>query len=107
MHRKNRVPRGLLGGLLLLGVIALSEEGARFAQAQPDKPPEAVLVTVDQSVRLSMAKRRVGDREELPVIKTARAEKNSVALVTPDPNDPHYVIVRGLQPGATRVTLLA
>ncbi|OAI49090.1 hypothetical protein AYO44_18605 [Planctomycetaceae bacterium SCGC AG-212-F19] len=107
MHRKNRVPRGLLGGLLLLGLIALSEENGRVAQAQPDKQPDAVTIRVDQSVRLSMAKRKVGDKEELPVIKTARADKDTVALVTPDPTDNHYVIVRGLQVGGTRVSLFA
>jgi pilus assembly protein CpaC len=105
MHRKNRVPRGLLGGLLLLGLIALSEENGPVAQAQPDKLPDAITVRVDQSVRLSMAKRKVGDKEELPAIKAARAEKDTVALVTPDPTDNRYVIVRGLQPGVTRVSL--
>ena len=60
MHRKNRVPRGLLGGLLLLGLIGLSEESGRFAQAQPDKQPETMVVPITQGqvIRLNMAKRK-------------------------------------------------
>jgi pilus assembly protein CpaC len=109
MHRKNRVPRGLLGGLLLLGLVGLGEEGARPVQAQPPKPDkqEAIVVPLNGVVRLSMAKRKIGDKEDLPAIKTVRAEKEGIISATISPDDPRSVTVRGVTVGATKLFLAA
>lgn len=108
MHRKNRVPRGLLGGLLLLGLMfSLSAGGVRSAQGQPEKPTGPVVVPLSGVLRVSMAKRMIDGKEVTPVIVSAKSEKESVAIPRIDPTDPRSVLVSGIATGKTRILLAA
>ncbi len=106
MHRKNRVPRGLLGGLLLLGLMfSLSAGGVRSAPAQPEKPTGPVIIPLGGVVRLNLPPRMINGKEEVPTIKTARSEKDAIAVPSIAPDDPHTVLVRGVAVGTTRILL--
>src|SRR5262245_44389499 len=97
MHRTNRVPRTLLGGMLL----ALAFSGVQTAGAQEPAPPPAavapgaggptIIVPINGTQRLQMTTKkniaRVINRTE------------TVARVSPVFGEPSIVLITGLEPG--------
>jgi pilus assembly protein CpaC len=100
MHRKNRIPRVLLSGLLLLG-LALGQS-ARL-QAQEDKAPQAkqktLAVAINGTERVSMSNRQV--------IASVETDKEGVIQVVEVPTDQRVVILRGMAAGIVKLTLTA
>src|SRR6266511_2896849 len=97
MHRKNRRPiLGVLLGLVLGGLLT-AELKAQPAEPAPPPRVNALIVTVNGTQKVTMSTKKF--------IRTARNEKESVARVQALISDPTSVLITGLEPGVTRITL--
>jgi Pilus formation protein N terminal region len=83
--------------VLLVAAVGGAEEPKR----QPPEAPAArqITVTVNGTVRLQMTGKKL--------IKTVLNERPDVARVSAVMDDPTSVLVTGLSPGSTRITLIA
>src|SRR5437867_10459299 len=97
MRRRNPVPRrmiwSMLVGLLMCGSLA------ERAQAQEDGPPPAkgLIVPINQSKDLQLSNKKI--------IKTVLNANENVVRVVIKVDDPKTVLVTGLLPGVSKVTL--
>lgn len=105
MHRNNRVPHALLGGLLLLGLLygggAVSAQKAAEEVAPPPRPAakgRPITVPVNSTYRLQMSNPKL-------IIEKVINEKDQIARVTPVEDDPTTIRLTGLQPGTTQLTV--
>ncbi|MBL8799604.1 MAG: hypothetical protein JNM56_37320 [Planctomycetia bacterium] len=100
MHRKNRIPRLLLSGLLLLGA-ALGHSTRLCAQEEKAAPKASsqrtIAVAINGTERLSMAGKQI--------IFSAETDKEGVIDVLT--LDQRTVILRGLAAGIVKLTLTA
>jgi pilus assembly protein CpaC len=101
MHRANRVPRSVLGVLLLgllLGGVPLASAQDALPQPRPlDAKPQSLIVAINGTQRLRMRSGKA--------IKEARNEREQVARVSPVPGDPTQVLIVGLDSGLTHIYL--
>src|SRR5262245_33459628 len=81
-----------------VAVTALAALVLPFA-ASAEPPPKALIVTVNSTDKLQMTSQKP--------IKTVFNENETVARVSPMMGDPTTVLVIGLNPGFTRITLVA
>src|SRR5205809_4958427 len=97
MHRSNPIIRtaiwSALAGLLLGG---LAVAGAQ-AQVKPPARPTQLIIPINVTQRLQMSTKKA--------IRTVINEKETVVRVTPVVGDPTTVLVTGLDPGTTNITL--
>lgn len=101
MHRTNRFYAAALRTVLLGLACAVAYAGPASAQGQPDLKRltgSAIIVPVNSSQRLQM-----GTGKNL---KEVRNPKEAVARVQAIPGDPKQVLITGLEPGTTRITLI-
>ncbi|MBY0524883.1 MAG: hypothetical protein K2R98_15875 [Gemmataceae bacterium] len=106
MHRINRVPRALFGGLLLVGL--LLGGGAASAQKGPDEvapPPRpaekanTITVPVNTTYRLQLSKKQ-------PIASVIN-DKPQILQVTANPEDATMVQLTGLQAGTVQLRVTA
>jgi pilus assembly protein CpaC len=102
MHRTNRVPRSVVGGLLLgllLGGVGLAPAQEALPQPRPvdAKTPQSIIVSINGTQRLRM---KTGKP-----IKEARNEKENIARLSPVAGDPTQVLIVGLDSGVTHISL--
>src|SRR5581483_11956192 len=99
MHHTNLIAKLAFCGLMV--GLALGDRAA--AQPPPPKPvtqaprSNAIVIPVNATQQLQMSTRRR--------IATVLNQKETVARITPKPNDPTAVLITGLEPGITRITL--
>jgi hypothetical protein len=86
--------RNVLAGILGLGLLLPAEAGE-----QARTPVRTLTVTVGGTIRLRMTTKK-------PISKVVN-ERPEVARVTAMMDDPTTVLVTGLMPGQTRITLVA
>jgi pilus assembly protein CpaC len=101
MHRTNRVPRSVLGGLLLgllLGGLppAMAQEALPVPRPVDGKSP-SLIVSINGTQRLRMKTGRP--------IKEARNSTENIARLSPVAGDPTQVLIIGLDSGLTHITL--
>jgi pilus assembly protein CpaC len=98
MHRKTSVPRmahwKCLVGLLLGGLLL----GRAAAQEAPVAKVQGLLVPINGTKSIQTAKKAK--------LKTVTNQDPSVARVTANSDDPTQVLITGLRPGLTRLTLV-
>src|SRR5262249_33966982 len=104
MHRKNRVPRVLLGGLLLLGLFGAGDTGRVWAQPDaagkaPATAPTSVTVAINGTRPLQMSKKQQIGRVEI--------DKEGIVAATQEFNDQTTIRLRGVAPGITPLRLYA
>jgi pilus assembly protein CpaC len=100
MHRTNRVPRSVLGGLLLgllLGGVPLAVGQEALPQPRPMDGKQSLIVPINGTQRLRM---KTGKP-----IKEARNEKEQIARLSPVQGDPTQVLIVGLDSGLTHISL--
>lgn len=100
MHHTMRGTRSVISvavlGLLLIGLAGRAD--AQGEVAPPPQPnPNAIIVAINGTQRLGM---RTGK-----ALRTAVNEKENIARVQPVQGDATRVLITGLEPGITRVTL--
>src|SRR5262245_5007633 len=93
MHRTKRVPCSMFC-IVLLGLVACASVGAGTAAAQDRK---AMIIPINGTQKLQMSSRKAIVKADNPV--------ENVARVSSVPNDPTTVLITGLEPGITRITL--
>jgi pilus assembly protein CpaC len=101
MHRTRRVSRSVRWGALL-GLVLACTAGRLLAQAPeagpPPRPnPNALIIAINATQRVGMTTGKA--------LKQAVNEKENIARVQPIQGDPTRVLITGLEPGITRVTL--
>src|SRR5262249_31285817 len=104
MHRKNCVPRVLLGGLLLFWLLYAGGAAPVWGQAdaeQPQQPKETLLVPINNTRDVHMSK---GELKDYPNIAVVRVDKEGV-IQAEALQDRRLVRLKGLAPGITRLTL--
>lgn len=103
MHRKNRVPRVLLGGLLLFGLLGAGDTCRLWAQPDPAAKPQptvgTVMVPINGTRPLQMAKKQPIARAEI--------DKEGVVAATQVVNDQTSIMLRGVAPGIAVLRLYA
>src|SRR5262245_17681682 len=103
MHRKNRVPRVLLGGLLLLGLLGAGDTGRLWAQADAAAKPQptvgTVMVPINGTRPLQMSKKQPIARAEI--------DKEGVVAATQVIDDQTAIMLRGVAPGLAMLRLFA
>jgi pilus assembly protein CpaC len=98
MHRKNRRSVwGMLLGLVLGGMLAAGARAQEPPAPQPQPRVGALIVAVNGTQKVTMSTGKF--------IRTAANSRETVARVQPIPTDPTSVLITGLEPGITRVTL--
>src|SRR5882724_1416405 len=105
MHRTNRVPRAPFRGLLLLSLVFGGFATVAQAQDEVTPPPKpavtgggaALIVPINGTQRVQM---KTGKR-----IRTVINERDTTARVTEVQGDPSSVLITGLAPGTTKITL--
>ena len=104
--RQTKTPRWLLTALAALGLMGAVNRAANSQQLPPSPAPPpmmaldqsgAVIVPIQGSVRFKM---KTG-----LLLKSAEADKPGIVLISRDPSDPHYVVVKGLNIGLVKITL--
>src|SRR4051812_10483165 len=97
MHHTNPILRTAIWSALL-GVVlgGLAVAGAQ-AQVKPPARPTQLVLPINVTQRLQMTSKKP--------IRTVVNEKETVARVTPVVGDPTTVLVTGLDPGTTNITL--
>ena len=118
MHRKNRVPRVLLGSMLLFLLCAADGDSVSAQPAEGDKQPaqpsqqaplgQSVTVPINGTTKVSMQKRKDKEgKEYYPLIGQVNIERTGVINASQVMNDQRYVILRGVAPGLTKLELTA
>jgi pilus assembly protein CpaC len=98
MHRIDRMPRAACWGLLLGLVLGGFSGAGAWAQEVPPAPrATAVIVPINGTQRVQMSSQKF--------IAKALNEKENIARVTGIQGEPTRVLITGLEPGITRVTL--
>jgi pilus assembly protein CpaC len=98
MHRTDRLPRAACWGLLLgLALAGFSGAGAWAQENAPAPHPTAIIVPINGTQRVTMSTGKF--------IARAVNEKENIARVSGVANEPHRVLITGLEPGITRITL--
>jgi pilus assembly protein CpaC len=98
MHRTDRMPRAACWGLLLALVLGgFSGAGAWAQEGAPAPHPTAIIVPINGTQRVTMSTGKF--------IARAVNEKENIARVSGVPGEPGKVIITGLEPGITRVTI--
>jgi pilus assembly protein CpaC len=97
MHRTFRLPRAWFGAVLLGVALAGLSGGPLRAQDQAPPPVKALIVAINGTQRVQMSTKAL--------IQTVQNTKATVAQISAIQNDPTSVLITGLEPGITRVTL--
>jgi pilus assembly protein CpaC len=97
MHRTIRLPRATFGAVLLGVALTGLSAGPLRAQEPAPPPVKALIVAINGTQRVQMSTK--------DLIKTVQNTKPTVAQISAIQNDPTSVLVTGLEPGITRVTL--
>jgi pilus assembly protein CpaC len=98
MHRTDRTPRAACWGLLLgLALAGFSGAGAWAQENVPAPHPTAIIVPINGTQRVTMSTGKF--------IARAVNEKENIARVSGVANEPNKVLITGLEPGITRITI--
>jgi Pilus formation protein N terminal region len=87
----------------VLTALALAGAGATFAQ-KADAPKPALAVRVE-AIIVPEGETQIFQMKNNQVIRSAFSTNDKVASVNPNGNDPASLLVRGLKPGLSKMTL--